>query len=87
MKHDLATGESVAYDLGEGRSAGEFVFVPDRDDAGEDEGWLMGYVYDAGTDRSALWVLDAHDFGAAPQAVVHLPRRVPYGFHGNWIPD
>ena len=87
LKHDLATGESVAYDLGEGRSAGEFVFVPDRDDAGEDEGWLMGYVYDAGTDRSALWVLDAHDFGAAPQAVVHLPRRVPYGFHGNWLPD
>ena len=87
MKHDLQTGETQAYDLGDGRSAGEFVFVPEGPDSGEDEGWLMGYVYDAATDCSGLWLLDAHDFDAEPVAVVHLPRRVPHGFHGNWIPD
>jgi len=47
----------------------------------------MGYVYDRSTDTSDLVVLDAHDFGAEPVAVVKLPRRVPAGFHGNWIPD
>jgi carotenoid cleavage dioxygenase len=46
----------------------------------------MGYVYDRSTDRSELVVVDAHDFGAEV-ARVHLPVRVPAGFHGNWIPE
>lgn len=29
---------------------------------------------------------DASDFTAPPAATVHLPRRVPVGFHGSWIP-
>jgi carotenoid cleavage dioxygenase len=86
LKHDLATRTTERHDFGAGRAAGEFVFVPAHDGAGEDEGWLMGYVYDAGRDRSDLVILDAHDFGAHV-ATVHLPVRVPAGFHGNWIPD
>jgi carotenoid cleavage oxygenase len=87
LKHDLVSGTTEAHDLGRGRVGSEFVFVPSADDAGEDEGWLMGYVYDGATDRSELLILDAHDFGADPVATVKLPRRVPAGFHGNWIPD
>ncbi len=33
-----------------------------------------------------LVIIDAHDF-VRPVATVHLPARVPQGFHGNWIPD
>ena len=32
-------------------------------------------------------ILDARDFGADPLATIHLPCRVPFGFHGNWLPD
>jgi carotenoid cleavage dioxygenase len=32
-------------------------------------------------------ILDASDPTAEPVARVHLPRRVPYGFHGSWISD
>ena len=63
------------------------MFVPAADDAGEDDGWLLGYVYDSATDKSELLVLDAHDLGSGPVARVALPVRVPAGFHGNWIPD
>ena len=30
-----------------------------------------------------------HDSAAkgAPVATIHLPVRVPFGFHGTWIPD
>jgi carotenoid cleavage dioxygenase len=87
LKHDFDAGTTTEHPMGRGRTAGEFVFVPSGEAAGEDEGWLMGYVYDAATNTSDLVILDAHDFGADPVATVHLPRRVPAGFHGNWIPD
>ena len=60
--------------------------MPGSATAGEDEGWLMGYVFDPARGASDLVILDAHDFAAEPVATVHLPARVPQGFHGNWIP-
>jgi carotenoid cleavage dioxygenase len=86
VKHDLVAGTSERHAFRRGVSPSEFVFVPASDDAGEDEGWLMGYAYDAARDASDLVILDAHDIGAGPVASVHLPARVPQGFHGNWIP-
>jgi carotenoid cleavage dioxygenase len=86
LKHDLVAGTTVEHDLGEGHSPSELVFVPASATAGEDEGWLVGYAYDAARGASDLVILDAHDFGE-PVATVHLPVRVPQGFHGNWIPD
>lgn len=44
-------------------------------------------VYDAAADTSDLVILDADDLAARPAATIRLPRRVPYGFHGNWLPD
>jgi carotenoid cleavage dioxygenase len=32
-------------------------------------------------------ILDASDFRAKPVAMIALPQRVPFGFHGSWIPD
>jgi carotenoid cleavage dioxygenase len=86
LKHDLDRGTSEARDLGRSE-AGEPVFVPRSDGAAEDDGWVITLVYDPGTDRSDLVVLNASDFTGEPQAVVHLPTRVPFGFHGNWVPD
>ncbi len=87
LKHDLDRGATEAHDFGPGRGSGEGVFVPRGESAAEDDGWVMSLVYDAATDRSDLVILDAQDFAGAPAATVHLPQRVPFGFHGNWIPD
>jgi 8'-apo-carotenoid 13,14-cleaving dioxygenase len=86
LKHDLETGARQARDFGPNRHPGEFVFVPARPDAAEDEGWLIGLVIDLNDETSELMILDAQDFDGAPVARVQLPHRVPPGFHGNWVP-
>lgn len=86
VRYDLRTGASTAHDFGPGRTPGEAALAPADASAGG-PGWLMTYVHDARTDRSDLVVLDAGDLAARPVATVHLPARVPYGFHGNWLAD
>lgn len=86
VKTDHKAGTAEARVIS-GRRVSEVVFVPDSHAAGEDEGWLLGYAYDATTDRSELVVLDASDIGSGPVGRVRLPGRVPAGFHGIWVPD
>ncbi|MFD0383217.1 carotenoid oxygenase family protein [Streptomyces stramineus] len=63
------------------------MFVPAAPGAAEDDGWVLAFAYDPGRAATDLLVLAAQDFAAGPVARVHLPVRVPIGFHGNWIPD
>jgi len=55
------------------------------DGRADDEGWVLTVVYDATRDASDLIILDASQFAGRPEAVVHLPARVPFGFHGSWV--
>jgi carotenoid cleavage oxygenase len=87
VKHDLEKRTNEARPLRSAGGSSEAVFVPANPDAAEDDGWVLSLVYDADSDKSDLLVLNAADFTGEPQAVVHLPQRVPFGFHGNWVPD
>jgi carotenoid cleavage dioxygenase len=87
VKYDLRTGGAVVHAFGSGRMPSEGVFVPASPDAGEDHGWVMAYVYDAARDGSDLVIVDAADFTGKPVATIRLPQRVPFGFHGTFIPD
>lgn len=86
LRYDLHTGAVTSHEFGPGRIPGEAAFAPADDRPGGD-GWLMSYVYNAATGTSDLVILDAGDLTAPPVATVHLPVRVPYGFHGNWLAD
>lgn len=86
-RHDLVTGEQTAHHFGPGKVPGEFVFVPRSADAPEGDGWMMGYVIDTANETTDLVILDAADMAAEPVARVHIPHRVPPGFHGNWLAD
>lgn len=86
FKHDLQTGARSVHSFGLQRYPGEFVFVPAHAGAAEDEGWLIGLVINAIDQTTDLVILDARDFEGAPRASVHIPHRIPPGFHGNWLP-
>lgn len=47
----------------------------------------MTFVYDEQRKASELIILDALDLSRPALAQIKLPVRVPYGFHGNWVPD
>jgi carotenoid cleavage dioxygenase len=87
MKHDLERGTTEVHDYGAGRMTAEPVFVRKPGATAEDEGWIMSYVYDPKRDLSDVVILDAQDFTSEPIATIHLPVRVPFGFHGGWAPD
>ncbi len=86
-KHDLHNKTWQVHTQGPDRAFMEPVFVPRSADAAEDEGWVMAYLYDRSTDSSDVVILNAQDITGDPVATVHLPRRVPFGFHGNWVAD
>lgn len=85
LKHDFVAGTSEHRQ--DGCEYGELVFVPRAGGTAEDDGWMIGYRYQPERSAGELVVLNAADITGEPQAVVHLPQRVPNGFHGNWVAD
>ncbi|XP_031126411.1 carotenoid 9,10(9',10')-cleavage dioxygenase 1-like [Ipomoea triloba] len=75
------------FDLGPGRFGSEAIFVPREASTtcDEDDGYLILFVHDENTGKSAVNVIDAKTMSADPVAVVELPNRVPYGFHAFFV--
>lgn len=87
IQFDHGSGSSDEYLYGPTKVCGEAVFAADPAGDGERDGWLLNFVTDLEDDSSEFVVLDARDITAGPVARVRLPRRIPFGFHGNWMPD
>jgi carotenoid cleavage dioxygenase-like enzyme len=87
LKHDLTAGTAQTHEFGRDATAGEAVFVPAAPDAAEDDGYVMAFVPNPDRGAADLVILAAQDFSGEPVARVHLPARVPLGFHGSWLPD
>ena len=65
-------------------SPSEPIFVPrpDATDDQEDDGVLLSVIFEQGTKRSFLLVLDAKTFKELGRA--YLPVHIPLSFHGNF---
>ncbi len=87
LKHDLAHGTVEAHEFGPDATAGEAVFAPASPSAPEDDGYVMAFVHNPDRGAADLVILAAQDFRGQPVAQIHLPARIPLGFHGSWIPD
>ncbi|KAM1158058.1 hypothetical protein FF1_028593 [Malus domestica] len=90
-KTQIEVGGNVQglYDLGPGRFGSEAIFVPRTPGvtSEEDDGYLILFVHDENTGKSAIHVVDAKTMSPEPVAVVELPHRVPYGLHAIFVTE
>eukprot|EP01080_Neovahlkampfia_damariscottae_P007388 gene7388-11710_t len=85
MKHDAENIEnSKFFELEENYSCGEAIFAPRDNSKSEDDGYLMTFVYNNKLDSSTFDIIDAKEMKRVSS--VKMPRRIPSGFHGTWIP-
>lgn len=82
VKHDLHAGASYEYSFGSDARSGEVVFAPDPERTTEDGGWLMTFVTQPDGEANLI-IVDAETLHEVAKIVI--PRRVPFGFHGNWF--
>ncbi len=86
IKYDLDADSSSYHDLNGGEGS-EPVFVKDPDGSAEDDGWVLSYVFRPELGSSEIVIVDSRAFDQEPIARIHIPARIPAGFHGNWVPD
>ncbi|KAJ7958564.1 carotenoid 9,10(9',10')-cleavage dioxygenase 1-like [Quillaja saponaria] len=61
-------------------------FIPKHEAVEEDDGWIITFVHNENTQVSQVHVIDARNFTSEAVAKITLPQRVPYGFHGTFVP-
>ena len=85
--YDMKSNKKQIHHFGDGSFALEPIFVPRSENSHEGDGFLLSYVYREALNRSDLVILDAQQVDAEPLAIIQLPHRVPFGFHGCWVDD
>ncbi len=83
-KHDFKTGQSWSLEMGENRTCSEAAFAPRVNANEEDDGYLITFVTDMGTDASECVVVDAQDIDGGPVCRIMLPHRICAGTHATW---
>lgn len=83
---DFEAGQVRHRVLGESTYTNEPLFIPRGEGAAEGDGWLITTVFHADRGVCDLVLLDALDLDREPVATARTKRRVPYGFHGTWVP-
>ena len=84
VKHDLKTGDSWSYELGEGRYGSEAPFAPRLGATEEDDGYLVSFVTDENTGTSECVLLDARHIQDGPVCRIALPHKLCSGTHSVW---
>lgn len=85
-RYDLTTGDKVVHRFPAGVTICEPLFVADPHAKAEQDGFIFTFAHQSGASTGSFVILDARNLDAKPLASVRLPRRVPAGLHGSWMP-
>lgn len=83
---DVEGGAVVRYRFPEGVYASESPLCPRVASRGEDDGYVVTFVSDTGSDTSECQIFDARHLADGPVARVALPERLCSGTHACWAP-
>ncbi|XP_057434748.1 carotenoid 9,10(9',10')-cleavage dioxygenase 1-like [Lotus japonicus] len=61
-------------------------FVPKNEGVEEDDGWVITFVHNEDTNTSQVHIIDTKKFSGETVVKITFPHRVPYGFHGAFMP-
>ena len=86
LKYDLLSGRREHLPFPGGHIGYEASFAAREGGAGEDDGYLVGFVTNEIDLTSEFWITPSRCLADGPIARVKLPQRVPPKFHGRWIP-
>lgn len=87
MRLDVTTGEHDSYRYGADVMVEEHVFAPRRGGGGrEGDGWLVGTALDLKRKQMLFSVFDARRLSDGPVAQASMPRVMPLGLHGVFVP-
>lgn len=86
-KFDTDTGECLgAFSDGHDECwYSEPWFAPADGQSSEDHGYVVSFVWNDRTRQQQLQVFDALDLDQGPVARIHIPHRMPPGFHACWM--
>jgi len=84
IKADLETGVITEHLFDDGLLGGEALFARCGGKGLDGEGVLMTFAFNPASSSSELYIVDCVRMTCT--ARIALPQRVPYGFHGTWVP-
>lgn len=84
LKYDMQTGRFTEHTFVDQQEGGEALFIPRPGGTSEDDGLLVTFVWNRQAGSSECYFINAMSMDVV--ARVQLPNRVPFGFHGSWIP-
>jgi all-trans-8'-apo-beta-carotenal 15,15'-oxygenase len=82
-KLDLISGERRVWSAAPRGFVSEPVMVPRPEGSAEDDGWVLGQVWNGARGATDLVILDAASMEEL--AVLELPLAIPYGLHGSFV--
>ena len=85
MRLDLQTQEKQIWSTHPQSFAEEPVIAPNPESQREEDGWLLGLMYDYLEDRSSLVIFETADIAKGPVCRLWLTHHLAHGLHGSWV--
>ena len=87
MRWDTQARSTDTFEFGADYNGSEPQFCARDGATDEDDGYVVTFLQNQASGQGECWLFDARKTAAGPLAKIHIPQRLPAGFHGIWVPQ